>query len=401
MSQLSFLIYSDRPGFAETARERLSATGHAEVSAVLADLDELRGAVRARRPDAIFADLGLDPEGVLDALEQLPAPRPMLLVAGPQQDSTLILRAMRLGAKEYFPADPGEQELRAAIDRMVLEHKPALTSERPAPLVAVMGTKGGVGATFVACQLAASLQSQGGRTVVVDLNLPLGDVALHLDVQPSYTLAHVANDAELDATSLRSILQPHRCGLSILAAPTEVEEAEQIKADHVDRVLRILRQEYDWVVVDVSRSWSEASIHTLDLADVILLVTLMDVPTLSHARQHLGVLQRLGYGGSKTRLVANRYEKGGAISERDYVGFLAREPDFHIPNDYQTAALSINQGKLVSEVSRKCALQAAFSSLADSTREWCGVEAAETETGGGLTKRIRRIFSKGDADGSH
>jgi pilus assembly protein CpaE len=394
VSQLSFVVYGDRPAAAEEFAKKLTATGHAEITEVVTDLDLLRDAVRTRRPDAIFADLGLDAEGVLDALEGIPAPRPLLLVAGPQQDSTLILRAMRLGAKEFFSPDPTGVELAAAVERLVLEHVAAAPAERTAPVVAVMGAKGGVGATFVACQLAAALQAQGERTVIVDLNLPLGDVALHLDVQPTYTLDHVVQDTErLDATSLRTALQLHRSGLSILAAPAEVEAAERVGARHVERVLRLLRQEFQWVVLDVSRSWNEASIHALDLADLILLVTLMDVPTLSHARQHLGVLRRLGHGDSKIRLVANRHEKGGAISDRDYTGFLGRVPDLRIPNDYRTTVLSVNQGKLVSEVSRRCPLQEAFVELADATHEWCGIERPEEESQG-LGARFRGIFQK-------
>ena len=68
-------------------------------------------------PAVLLVDLGSDPVGMLDELELLPAPRPLLLVAGPQEDSRLILRAMRLGAREFFSPHPAEDALRSAVER--------------------------------------------------------------------------------------------------------------------------------------------------------------------------------------------------------------------------------------------------------------------------------------------
>jgi pilus assembly protein CpaE len=397
LAQLTFVVFSDRPGFGQDLAATLQSMGHAEVAAVVSEPDELAEAIRACRPEVVFADLGLDPDGVLDLLEEIPAPRPLLLVAGPQEDSSLILRAMRLGAKEFFPPEPDEAALRAAIERVGLELGGAMAAKPLAPVIAVMGAKGGVGATFTACQLAATLQATGGRTVLVDLNLPLGDVALYLDVQPTYSLASVAQATErLDATSLRTILHSHRSGLQILAAPGQVEESELVKATHVERVLQLLRAEFDWVVLDVSRSWDEPSIRALDLASQILLVVLLDVPTLSHARQHLALLKRLGHRGAKIRLIANRFSRDETISNRDFEQFLGKVPDGRLPNDYRTALVSVNQGKLVGEVAARSAIHSAFVRLAKDTTGWCGVEPAPQPDAAGLGDRIRSLFGKGN-----
>jgi Flp pilus assembly CpaE family ATPase len=95
---------------------------------------------------------------------------------------------MRLGAREYFPPELGnEHAFRAAVERLILEHQPANAADVPkAPVIAVMGAKGGVGATFLSCQLAAALQRIGGRAAIVDLNLRVGDGALP-DLHPRHT----------------------------------------------------------------------------------------------------------------------------------------------------------------------------------------------------------------------
>lgn len=400
MADLKFVVYSEQDEFGSEIQSRLQAAGHAHVVAVVSDEDALFAALREHKPDALFADLGLAPHDALDLLDRLPAPRPAIAVSGPQDDSQVILRAMKQGAKEFFPPDPSREAIRELVDRMVLENRPALPSGRLAPVLAVMGAKGGVGATVVASQLAAALQATGGRVVIVDLNYPLGDVALHFDVRPTYTLAHVVKQGdELDATYLRGLLQGHRTGVQILAAPERVEEAELVRGVHVERVISILREEFTWVVLDVSRSWNEASVRALDLASDILLITSMDVPTLNHARQHLDLLRRLGHSDAKIHPIANRYSRRDAVTDKEFAQFLGRAPDAHLPNDYLSTVGSVNEGRPLGEVAPRSPLHQAYVALAKSAHVWSGIEIdakeAEAQTEN-LAARMRRLFRKVD-----
>jgi len=378
---------------------RLEADGTIDFGSVTTDPIELLEAVGAQRPDLVVADLGVDPDGVLDVLDKLPTPRPRLLVIGPQHQSGPILRAMRMGVREYFDAPPSEDDLRRAIARIGAELAPAAepAAAHPARVVAVMGTKGGAGATVVACQLAAILRNGGARTAVVDLNLPLGDVALYFDVQPAYTLANIAGEsARLDATFLRTLLQGRPNGVQILAAPSRAEEAELVRGAHVERVLELLRADFDWVILDLSRTWGEPTVRALDLADMILLVTLMDVPTLHHTRQHIDLLERLGHTGRRIRLIANRHGSTDAVTDKDVAEFLDREPDFRIPNDHQTTLAAVNRGCSVVELAPRSGLARAYAELTRNLHDWCSVAApaAEPESGGGVLARARGMFRR-------
>jgi pilus assembly protein CpaE len=398
VADIRFLVYSEQDEFGAEIRSRLQSAGHAHVVGVVSDEDALFEALREHQPDALFADLGLCPHDTLDLLDRLPAPRPMLAVCGPQDDSQVILRAMKQGAREFFPPAPSREAVRELVDRLVLESRPAAPSGRLAPVLAVMGAKGGVGATVVACQLAAALQAMGSRTVVVDLNYPLGDVALHFDVRPTYTLAHVVKQAdELDGTYLRGLLQGHRSGVQILAAPERVEEAELVRGVHVERVISLLRGEFDFVVLDVSRSWNEASVRALDLASEILLITSLDVPTLNHARQHLDLLRRLGHSDAKIHPIANRYSRRDAVTDKEFAQFLGRAPDTHLPNDYPNTVGSVNEGRPLGEVAPRSPLHQAYVALARSAHAWSGLEVEEqAEDTDNLAARVRRLFKKVD-----
>jgi pilus assembly protein CpaE len=396
VADISFVVFSEEDEIGDLLRESLEESGHANVLATVTDADEFSASVGTHKPDAVLVDLGHAPHAALDMFEALPAPRPEFVACGPEEQSDVILRALRQGAREFLPAAPNPVQVAAAVQRVVLEHAPKAESRKRAPLLAVMGAKGGVGATVVACQLAASLQRAGGRTVIVDLNCPLGDVALHFDVKPTYTLADVSRNAkELDASLVRGLLQRHSSDLHILAAPGRVEEAELVKESHVHGVLEILRQEFDWVVVDIARSWNEPCVRTLDLADGILLVTLQDVPTLTHARAHLDLLLRLGHDPAKIHTVANRYSKRDVVSDEDLVQFLGVKPEASLPNDYATTAVSVNEGRPVAEVSPGSELHLAFESLARQIYGWVGVEIPESlEKKPGLGARILNFFRR-------
>jgi pilus assembly protein CpaE len=390
LADLSFVVFAEQEEVGSELRRRLEATGHADALEQVSDPGALVETVRRQSPDGLFADLGPAPHLVLDLLESIPAPRPLLLVSGPQDDSQVILRALKQGAREFLSDGFKEGELRETIQRLLLERAPSARSKPAARLLVVMGAKGGVGATFIATQLAASLQDRGGRTVVVDLNYPLGDVAVQLDLQPRHTLANLAlNGTAPDAVYLRSVLERHPSGVEVLAGPARMEDAELVKGIHVEQALGVLREMYDWVIVDASRSWNEPSVRALDLADQILVVTFLDVPTLNHAKQHLDLLERLEHPESKIRIVVNRHSKTDAVTERDFVEFVGREPDIGIPNHYATAASCMNQGRMVSEIAPRSALHKAFAELALSTERWCGIE-----TGDEVQSLPGRLFHK-------
>jgi len=220
-------------------------------------------------------------------------------------------------------------------------------------------------------------------------------------VDPTYTLADLARaEEELDATYLRSILKGHESGVQILAAPTLMEDAESIRGLHVERVLPILRSEFDWVIVDVSRSWNDASVQALTLADQILLVTLFDVPTLNHARQHKKLLEGLALDGSRTRMVGNRYSKSDSVTVADFKRVLGGEPDALIPNDYATTAESVNQGRPIGQVARGSAIHKAYRQLALDIYAWCGVDVPKTQPARGIAGRFRGVFSRRSSSGS-
>jgi pilus assembly protein CpaE len=388
---LSFLVVSSN----DELYKALEASGRAKIVARVDADPELKSAIQRHGPDALLVDLAEGPNAVLQLLESLPNPRPMLLVHGPD-DSQLILRAMRLGAREYLsPCEEEKDQIRIALQRLMNEARPASESadQGRGKLLAVMGAKGGVGTSFVATQLAAALARSGASVAIADVHLRLGDVAVYLDLRPRYTIASLAGGAEeMDATSLQTVLVPHSSGVRVLAAPERPEDADIIGPGHMDRAVALLQDESDWVVADVPGHFDECAVQVLDRADHIVLVTSSDVPALHHTRLQLDLLQRLGHSPERIQVVANRVDKNAPVSIREIRDFLGREIDARLPNDYPNASACVNEGRTICEVAPRSSLCHGMGELSRRVHQWCEISETGDEDGpkGLLSHLLRR-----------
>jgi pilus assembly protein CpaE len=387
------LLLASDPKRAEDLAQLTDRTGRARAIGA-ADAGELAALVRRAPAGVVLVDLSERAHALLDAFEALPAPRPALIACGPTEDGQLVLRALRLGARDFLPTDVLRPDLVAALEKLGRpEPLPTAPAKRGAVL-SVMGGKGGVGATFLACQLASALRLRGARVALVDLGLPLGDVDLYCDLRSRYTLADLAERGEFDAACLQTIASAHPSGIRVLAAPHDPEQAERVTAPLVSRALGLLQLDHDFVIVDAARSWSEPVLQALELSDQILLVTLLDVPTLHHVKRQRAVLERLGVAASKLRIVANRSSSADAIGDSEVRGFLGAAPAAHIPNDFPVASASANEGLPLSQLAPGSRLARAFETLALDVHRWCGSTPPEPEPGRGLSGRLRSLVSR-------
>jgi pilus assembly protein CpaE len=358
-----------------------------------ADAADLEAALRRTPADAVLADLSECAPALLGAFEALREPRPALIACGPSHDGALVLRALRLGARDFLSAELSDGELLPALARIARSAHTGVAPKRGA-ILSVMGGKGGVGATHVASQLASALAAMGRRVAIVDLAFPFGDVDLHFDLRSRYTLADLAGRGELDAACVETVCSEHPSGVRVLAAPHEAEQAERVTAPLVSRLLDLLAQDHEFVIVDAARSWSEPVLQALELSDQVLLVTLLDVPTLHHVRRQRAVLERLSLPAERIKLIANRYSDSDALGDAEVERFLGIAPDARIPNDFPTATASVNQGLPVAEIAAGGQLARAFEQLARDAHAWCRIAAPQVRERGGLLGRLEALMPR-------
>src|SRR3954453_9140899 len=217
--------------------------------------------VAQTHPDIGVVALDADPDKALKLVEQLAATSPQcsILVISGSTDGTLILRAMRAGAKEFLPKPVKIEDLVGALERLSeRQFGKGEGKVRGSQVISVCGSTGGVGTTSLAVNLGCSLASNSKNSVcLVDLDLSLGDADVFLDAIPDYTLVDVAqNVTRLDFALLKRSLTKHSSGLFLLPRPVQLEDMALIKPDDLRRVIGLLKATFTHLVLDLSKGYS-------------------------------------------------------------------------------------------------------------------------------------------------
>jgi pilus assembly protein CpaE len=351
------LISSDR-GFREMAKDVFSShegwTAPAlEISAPFESFGEEQvRSLRQLHPELVILDVGSTPDlGIKFAqflVETTPGIR--FIAAGPLLEPELLMAAMRAGVADYLTKPVSGEAFRSALDRIryLLSGGTKGDVRKPGQIYAFYSPKGGAGTTTTATNFAVVLHRlTGKKTLLVDLDLELGEIALLLGVQPRFNFVDmVQNFHRMDAELLASYIERHESGVHLLSAPYQPEKAEVVTGEEIRRILQFLRRHYDYIVVDTSKSFSPATLASLEHADLAFIVTNVDLASLRNLQRGLPLLKRvLGHGESHIRLVVNRYHPENDISLDDVQRTLGI-PVFHtLVNDYEEVSRSISTGK--------------------------------------------------------
>jgi pilus assembly protein CpaE len=351
------LISTDR-GFREVVRDVfLSHEGWTAPALELTAPFEALGeeqirALRQLHPELVLLDLDDSPELGIRFAQFLSETSPgvRFIATGPALQPELLLTAMRAGVADYLTKPVNGEALRSSLDRVRFLVGTGKKDEtrRVGQVYSFYSPKGGSGTTTTATNFAVVLQRlTGKKTLLVDLDLELGEIALLLGVQPRFNFVDmVQNFHRMDAELLASYIERHESGVHLLSAPYHPEKAEVVTAEEIRRILQFLRKHYDYLVVDTSKSFSPATLASLEQADLAFVVTNVDLASLRNLQRGLPLLKRmLGRDEKHIRLVVNRYHPDNEISLED-VARTVGVPVYHtLCNDYDEVSRSISTGK--------------------------------------------------------
>jgi pilus assembly protein CpaE len=331
------LIGPDQLRRKEAANALLACSGTEvrEYLAYPANLDEVPRLIEQHN-DVIIIDLDSNPEFALELVENICAHgSATVMVYSSKPDSDLLVRCMRAGAREFLTppfehSKMAEALVRAAARRSVTR-LPRKTGGR---LLVFLGAKGGAGVTTLACNFAVSLAQESGQsTLLIDLDLPLGDAALNLGIVTEYSTVNALQEAgRLDASFLHKLLTKHSSGVSVLAAPGKFPLFHATN-EAIDKLMSVARQEFDNVVVDVGARLDLTDTALFKDAFAIYLVTQAGIPELRNSNRLIS--QFFTVGSPKLEIVVNRYEpRALGVSDETITKALTRPPTWKIPNDY-------------------------------------------------------------------
>ncbi len=296
MSQsLNFAILTGSAEDALAFRQALSEERRVRVVAASDNPEQIYAEVVRWKPAAVIINLGneMDPDWTLCRQISAVCPETIIICASHNSSPDLILDSLRAGAREFLRLPIIPDELRTVINRVgEIGGVETKVSKKRGRVIAVFSNKGGCGTSFVAANLAVALDQS---TVLADLNLQASTQDLFFGVRPKFSIVDlVQNRARLDDRLLAGFLVEHSPKLSLLAAPLEAEAAEDVRTEHVVEVIEMLRDRYEFVVLDLPHTFDAITIAALDQSDEILLVLTLDILAARSAQRALAIFGRLG-----------------------------------------------------------------------------------------------------------
>ena len=335
---------------------------------------EVREAGYPGQCDLLIVEIGGDIQEEFQLINRIQASGSYgeIFLTSQSADPSLLISAMRLGIREFFPQPLREEDVKGALlkfkrrsGRMVPTEK---VSSRQGQIINVLGAKGGVGTTTIAVNLATGLASLEGRPSValIDMNLLFGEVPLFLNLKPVFDWLEVSrNISRLDATYLMSVLLKHSSGVHVLPSPATLIEDNAVAPEVIETLMKLMQAMFDFVVIDSGQSLDQLSKAILQLSDRLVLVTIPSLPGIINIKRLLETFRTLGYPSEdRIEIVVNRHNQKSGVSFDEAEKTLRKKIAWTVPNDYRNTMDAINRGEPLTVLAKNADMTKALNDMA-------------------------------------
>jgi pilus assembly protein CpaE len=367
-------------------QEALPASGEIEILGVINGLEESWNALQEAPIDLVAIACGGQSDRVLffieGALKQRPD-RPIVVLSEGAQNG-FVRRIFEAGADDVVTLPAAPDHVAFAFQKAVARRAGAAAASGVAlaPMICVLGPKGGTGKTLTSSNLAVTLAMGGERVALVDLDLQFGDIGLSLGLTPDKTVYDLAKSGgSIDLEKLETYLVSHVSGVRVLLAPTRPDQASFVSVDLLRDVFSLLRSSYEVVIVDTPPGFTSEVIASIDVSTHLCVVAMLDSLSLKSTKLGLETLELMGYDQTRIAMLLNRADSRMGISDEDVSTILGRSPDVLVPSGREIAKSMTDGVPIVLSAERSEAAHA-FRQLAE---RYTGSAAAPSQNGAGET----------------
>ena len=392
MAKITVLIVDDIPDTRENLRKLLYFEPDIEILGTAANGREAIDQARKLQPNIVLMDINMpDMDGITASQEiNRVAPMCQVIMMSVQSEADYLRRSMLAGAMDFLTKPFTSEELSSSIHRvfqMGASRRAAMPPAAVEPgsgggpgwgqapagrppargkLLLVFSPKGGTGCSSVAANLAIALHKATTRKVaLVDLSLQFGDVDAILNLQGNRSLADaISREDELDGDLLNALMSPHASGIKVLAAPPSPEMAERITGEEIKTVLSLMRQEFDYVLVDTCSYLDDTVLAAMDVADRLLLVMVPEIPSIKATKQLFEITEALEFPPGQIDLILNKVVSRDDIRAEQLETSLRHSILAQLEFDPRNMRLATNQGLPLVLSQPNLPLSAAFAELA-------------------------------------
>jgi pilus assembly protein CpaE len=338
-----------------------------EVVGYADNLDDWRAFLEEPGDVVIVGCYGHD-DGVTAMVDHAVKHRPdrPVVVLSEASPNGFLRQAFESGADDVITLPQSPEQVAFTLEKVIARRKGlAMPGKATAPLVAVLGPKGGTGKTLVATNLAVALAQRDANVVLVDLDLQFGDIGLALGLSPERTMYDLMKSGPpFDHEKLDRHLMRHSSGVKVLIAPTRPDQASAISIDFLRDIYASLRTMCDAVIVDTPPGFTPEVIATIDVSSAVCMVGMLDSLSLKNTKLGLETLDLMGYDTERVSLVLNRADSRVGITPDDVSTIVGRAPDVSVPSDREIPR-SVNEGTPIVAARQSSGAAKAFRALAD------------------------------------
>jgi pilus assembly protein CpaE len=318
-----------------------------------------------------------------------------VMVCSHSRDPDFLIRVMKLRAGGFIPLPLHKAEFKATLDRIRAQRAQRREPSQNQQILAVTGTKGGVGTTSIATNLAVALaEINPGEVILVDLARPFPQVGHFLDLKCHHTIMDLVKSADnLDQLFVQKIVQKYKSNLDVLLSYPNLHLNANMVPDigAMGKIFTNLRASYKWVMVDLGIWPDQFYAQVLQNADQILLVTELTLPDLQNMKIIKAFFQDLVLDDAKVRMIVNHYSKNYALGIKDLKNIMPRSISHTLPHEYASIIEAVNQGETLADIAPRSKL---WRQLKEVAEELVAQSKSDTETQEAAKPGLlRRIFS--------
>ncbi|CCK80431.1 AAA family ATPase [Desulfobacula toluolica] len=332
-----------------------------------------------QEPDLLICELGENYEEELNNLQLFldKADTTEIFLVSKRSDPEILIQALRIGIKEFFPVPLKPELIKDALNRFKKRYEKLqhTTSGSSGKIYSILGSKGGVGTTTVAVNLAVSIavNQENPSVALLDMNIIFGDVPILLDISPKHNWGDITQNIErLDEFFLANILTEHATGVHVLPSPRYLNNHPSPTPTIMETLLDLMKNKYDYIIIDLGQSMNETALRIVQMSDLVHVIAIQSLPCLSNTNRLVNSIVEYGYiDKENVKIVLNRYLKKGMVSLSSAEEGVGKKLSWVIPNDYSTTMSAINSGKPLYQVAQKSRIVKSFN---DYVEKLLGVE---------------------------
>jgi len=364
-------------------RKTLATTPSVVVVSEYAEIRQAAVDLPGRRPDLVIVELPGDAaDRAIQAIHEVAemVPDAAIFATGQATSAEFVIQVIRAGAAQFLSRPVERDDVLTALDKLSRGRRATTGPRMSGRIISVFATKGGLGATTLATNLAVCLAGKRpDRTLLVDFDTRQSDVRTLLSVRSPYSVLDALENLErMDDAYLRGLLTRHESGLMVLPGPAKVERAV-LSTEQIQAALEILRSHFVHVVADLRHDFDLGTLAILEASDTVLFLTGPTVSGIRSAAAGIAAFRSFGLNLNKVKVVLMREDTGGDVTLKHVREALGVPVFWKTPSDYQAVVSAINTGEPVVTASPRSKVSKNLRELADllATASKAGVEHAE------------------------